>query len=161
MDRATQASGLPKPQEVRQAFLQELTPPQRTSLISWLAFTATFVVVRTITYSIKDGKGPLRDVSIGGVHIHHYLWGILDVATVAGISIRGTDSQRHHPILATAYGAGLALIVDEFALLLDLKDVYWAKQGRVSVDLGIAAIASGGSILVGLPILKRLRRNRR
>ena len=62
--------------------------------------------------------------------------------------------------MATAYGAGMALIVDEFALLLDLKDVYWAKQGRISVDIGIGAIATGWSVYVGRPILKRLRRNR-
>ena len=160
MDRVAQPSGLPRPAEVRQAFLQALTPSQRTALISWLAFTVTFAGVRTITYAIKDGKGRLHDVTIGGVHIHHYLWGILDVSTVAGIAIRGTDVRRHHPVLATVYGAGMALIVDEFALLLDLKDVYWAKQGRVSVDLGIGAIAMGGSIFLGLPILKQLRRNR-
>jgi hypothetical protein len=62
--------------------------------------------------------------------------------------------------VATAYGAGLALIVDEFALLLDLRDVYWTKQGRVSVDLAIGLIATTGSVLVGLPVLRRLRRNR-
>jgi hypothetical protein len=81
------------------------------------------------------------------------LWGILSVSSVAGISIRGTDPRTHHPVLPTAYGAGMALIVDEFALLLDLKDVYWAKQGRISVDLGIGAIATGGSVLVGRPSL--------
>jgi hypothetical protein len=160
MDRVTPASGVPTPSEVRQAYLEELPPAQRTSLVSWLAFTATFGIVRAITYSIRDGKGPLRDIKVGGVHIHHYLWGILSVSSVAGISIRGTDPRTHHPVLATAYGAGMALIVDEFALLLDLKDVYWAKQGRISVDLGIGAIATGGSVYVGRPILKRLRRNR-
>jgi len=50
------------------------------------------------------------------------------------------------------------LIIDEFALLLDLKDVYWARQGRVSVDLGIGAVAVGGTGFAALPVLRRLVR---
>jgi hypothetical protein len=55
----------------------------------------------------------------------------------------------------------MALIVDEFALLLDLRDVYWAKQGRWSVDLGIGIIALTGSALAAAPIARRLQRDRR
>jgi hypothetical protein len=156
------ASGVPRPSEVTQAFHEELRPGRQSALVSWLAFTATFATVRAITYSIKDGKGPLRNVTVGGVHIHHYMWGILLVSTAGGLALE--DDERkvgQHPVLATAYGAGLALIVDEFALLLDLKDVYWAKQGRYSVDLAVGMISSAGSFLVGKPILDRLRRNRR
>jgi hypothetical protein len=61
---------------------------------------------------------------------------------------------------AVTYGTGLALIVDEFALLLDLEDVYWAKQGRVSVDLGVGIAAAGGTTLSAVPILRRPARNR-
>ncbi len=60
--------------------------------------------------------------------------------------------------MALAYGAGLALIVDEFALLLDLKDVYWAKQGRISVDLGIGGSALAGTYFAALPLFRALRR---
>jgi hypothetical protein len=59
-----------------------------------------------------------------------------------------------------AYGSGLALIVDEFALLLDLKDVYWAKQGRLSLDLGVGMVALGGTALRLSPVVARLLRNR-
>jgi hypothetical protein len=59
------------------------------------------------------------------------------------------------------YGAGLALIVDEFALLLDLKDVYWAKEGRISVDVGIGGISLAGSYFAGLPVLREVARRRR
>jgi hypothetical protein len=145
----------------RQAFHEELPAARRTSLISWVTFTGTFAVVRAITYSIKDGKGPLRDITVGGVHLHHYLWGILALTVVGGIAIRGEDPELTHPVLATAYGSGLALIVDEFALLLDLKDVYWAKQGRVSVDLGILVISTGGSVFAAGPFLNRLRHDYR
>jgi hypothetical protein len=62
-------------------------------------------------------------------------------------------------LVGLTYGSGLALIVDEFALLLDLKDVYWAEQGRVSVDLGIGIVAFGGILLQATPILGRLARD--
>ena len=58
------------------------------------------------------------------------------------------------------YGTGMALIVDEFALLLDLKDVYWERQGRVSVDLGVGLVAAGGTTFSAIPLLRRLNRNR-
>jgi hypothetical protein len=63
--------------------------------------------------------------------------------------------------VATSYGAGLALIIDEFALLLDLRDVYWAKEGRISVDLGVGLVAAGGTVFSAIPVLRRLRRDRR
>lgn len=155
------ATTIPQPAEVKQAFHEDLHPGQQSALISWLAFTGTFGVVRAITYSIKDDKGPLHNLSAGGVHLHHYLWGILTVSGVGGVALRGDDRMRRHPLVATAYGAGLALIVDEFALLLDLKDVYWAKQSRVSVDVAIGIIAGTGSALAGWPVIRRLRANRR
>jgi hypothetical protein len=65
------------------------------------------------------------------------LIGIGLLTGVGAVAVRGDDRARRHPLVGLAYGAGLALIVDEFALLLDLKDVYWARQGRISVDLGI------------------------
>ena len=64
-------------------------------------------------------------------------------------------------MVAVSYGSGLALIIDEFALLLDLRDVYWARQGRISVDLGIGGIAVAGSYFASLPILRSVVRKRR
>jgi hypothetical protein len=155
------SSPIPIPSEVKQAFHEELHPGRQSALISWLAFTVTFIIVRIITHRIRAGGGRLRNVSVGGIHLHHYMWGILTVSTVGGVAIRGSDRVRRHPVTAVAYGAGLALIVDEFALLLDLQDVYWAKQGRDSVDLAVGLISTSGTVLVGLPVLRRLRSNRR
>lgn len=149
------------PDHVRTVFHKELHPGEQSALVGWLAFTGTFGVVRAITYSIRAGRGPLRNLSAGGVHLHHYLWGILSVSIVGGVALRGEDRLRRHPVVATAYGAGLALIVDEFALLLDLEDVYWAKQGRVSVDVAIGLMAGTGSVLAGWPVIRRLRSDRR
>ena len=147
--------------DLNTAFREELDATQRSALLSWLSFSTTFAAVRGITYSIRAGRGPFHNVSAGGEHLHHYMWGIGMLAGVGAIAVHGDDSTRRHPAVALSYGSGLALIVDEFALLLDLKDVYWAKQGRLSVDLGIGGIAATGSYFAGLPVLRRLRRERR
>jgi hypothetical protein len=152
---------LPSAAEVQTAYREELGPRERAALWSWLGFTATFAGVRAITYSIRDGKGPFRNLSVGGSHLHHYMWGIAMLTGVGAVAVRGEDATRHHPAVALTYGAGLALIVDEFALLLDLQDVYWAKQGRVSVDLGVGVVAVGGTTFSTVPILRRIARNRR
>jgi hypothetical protein len=138
-----------------------LDPCQRSALISWLAFTTTFATVRGITYSIRAGRGPFRNLSLGGEHVHHYLWGIGLLAGVGAIAVRGDESLRQHPVVAVSYGSGLALIIDEFALLLDLRDVYWARQGRISVDLGIGGVAVAGSYFASLPVLRSLKNRRR
>ena len=147
--------------DVRRVYHEELDAGQRAALLSWLAFTVTFGAVRGITYSIRAGRGPFGNLSVGGEHLHHYMWGIGLVSGVGGVAVHGEDEQRRHPVVAVSYGAGLALIVDEFALLLDLKDVYWAKQGRISVDLGVGASSLVGTYFAALPLLRALRRQSR
>jgi hypothetical protein len=149
---------VPRPEDVHRAFREELPPLRRAVLLSWLAFTITFGAVRAVTYSIRDDRGPFHDVSAGRIHLHHYLWGIGLLSAVGGIAVRGEDRTRRHPAVALSYGTGLALIVDEFALLLDLRDVYWLRQGRVSVDLGVGVVGLGGSALAAGPMLRRLGR---
>lgn len=149
------------PSAVHQAYREELGPGQRSALLSWLAFTGTFGGLRALTYSIRAGKGPFRNVSVGGEHLHHYIWGIGLLTGVGAVAVRGEERHRRHPAVALSYGTGLALIVDEFALLIDLKDVYWAKQGRISVDVGVGGIALAGSYFAALPVLRRLHRDRR
>ena len=147
--------------DFRGAFFEDLDARQRAALLSWVAFTVTFGTVRGITYSIKAGRGPFGNLSVGGEHLHHYMWGIGLLSGVGAVAVHGEDATRKHPAVAISYGAGLALIVDEFALLLDLKDVYWAKQGRISVDLGVGASSLAGTYFAGLPLLRALRRRSR
>ena len=146
---------------LRAAVHEELDPLQRSALYSWLAFTATFAALRGITWSIRAGRGPWGNLSVGGEHLHHYMWGIAMLTGVGAVAVNGDEKQRKHPAVAVSYGTGLALIVDEFALLLDLKDVYWAKQGRISIDVAIGAIATAGSYFAALPALRRVRGDRR
>ncbi len=146
---------------LRRVLRDDLDQGQRAALASWLSFTATFAAVRGITYSIRAGRGPFHNISAGGEHLHHYMWGIGMLAGVGAIAVHGEERQRRHPAVAMSYGSGLALIVDEFALLLDLRDVYWAKQGRLSVDVGIGGIAATGSYFALLPVVRAMRKRRR
>ncbi len=157
---AAMRGAVPAPAAVRAAYREELDPGQRGVLLSWLSFTTTFAAVRGITYSIRAGRGPFRNLSAGGEHLHHYMWGIGMLAGIGAVAVRGEDRHRRHPAVALVYGSGLALIVDEFALLLDLKDVYWAKQGRISIDLGVGGSAVAGTALAARPVLRRLARDR-
>ena len=76
---------------------------------------------------------------------------------VGAVGLRGSEERRRHPATATAYGSALALIVDEFALLLDLKNVYWSSDGRKSVDAAVTVIAAGATVIVGLPFWRHGR----
>ncbi len=151
---------MPPAREVLAAYYEELDRAQRGGLLSWLAFSGTFGAARALTHAIRSDRGPFRNVSMGGTHLHHYLWGITLLAGVGAVAIRGEDRSRNHPVVAVAYGAGLALIIDEFALLLDLQDVYWARQGRWSVDVGVGLISTVGSYFAGLPFWRRLAARR-
>lgn len=148
-------------QEVRTAYREELGPAERAALLSWLGFATTFSAARGITHCIKDGKGPFHDLSKGGVHLHHYLWGIAMLTGVGAVAVHGEDERRRHPSVALTYGVGLGLIVDEFALLLDLKDVYWQKQGRISVDVGTTTIGAAGVYFTAVPLARQFTRRRR
>ena len=86
------------------------------------------------------------------------MWGIGLLSGVGAIAVRGDGRHRRHPAVAVSYGSGLALIIDEFALLVDLRDVYWARQRRVSIDIGVGGIALTGCYFAALPALRRLRR---
>jgi hypothetical protein len=147
--------------EFRDAYYSELDAGEQSALIAWLAFAGAWGGVRGITHAIKAGKGPFRNMSVGGEHLHHYMWGIGMITGVGGVAVRGDEKLRRHPMTAVTYGIGLALIVDEFALLLDLQDVYWNKQGRISVDVAVGSIGAAGSAFAALPVLRKVARRLR
>lgn len=119
---------------------RHLDDRRRTALRLLLSFGVTFGLIRALTYAIHIRLGPFHDiVTGGGLHIHHYVWGIA-LVLVSGFLSLNLDQSRWHPRLAIPFGIGAALVVDEFALLLNLRDVYWAQQGRRSVDVGIGLI---------------------
>ena len=101
-----------------------------------VGFLITFGIVRGITAMIRAGVGPLQNVSAGGLHIHHLVWGILLLLLVGYVWLSefGVDSSWLASLTAIAFGVGAALTLDEFALWLNLQDVYWDRQGRESID---------------------------
>jgi hypothetical protein len=118
-----------------------------------LGFFVTALVVRGITYAIHYDIGPFHDVSMHGRHIHHMVWGILLLLTVGYTWLMevGTGSSDSWPIAGRVtsllYGVAAALILDEFALWLNLRDVYWQHEGRESYE---AMALFGGLLSVGL-----------
>src|SRR6201997_3110726 len=144
---------------LRHEWGERLQPGEQATVLAWLSFTLTFAGLRGLTHWIRAGHGPAGGgINLGGKHFHHYNLGIGMLATVAAVGLRGTERQRRHPAAAIAFGAANAMIVDELALLLDLEDVYWATEGRESVDAAIGIIAAGGTIVAGMPFWPHARR---
>ncbi|HEX3786068.1 MAG TPA: hypothetical protein VHX38_41000 [Pseudonocardiaceae bacterium] len=144
---------------LRDVYQAHLDRTQRSILVSWAAFTTTFGVTRAITYTLhREGAGGSGGIVIKGRHIHHYNFGIALLIAVGAVAVRGEDRLRLHPAVATAYGSGIALIVDELALLIDLKDVYWARDGRRSVDVAVGLIGLAGVFLAGQELWPAARR---
>jgi hypothetical protein len=115
-------------------------------LFSTGAFFVTFASVRAITHAIRAERGPFKNITPGGRHIHHMTFGIAGLLTVGYLWMleMGINEERlSSRLTAAAYGSGAALTLDEFALWLNLEDVYWAKQGRESID----AVVLFGSLL--------------
>lgn len=138
-------------------------PRQERLFISSLAFLGGFGAARAVTHAIQHRIGPFRNLSIGGRHLHHLVFGIGGLLGVGylwlilvGTQWRPTATSR---ATAAMYGLGSALTLDEFALWLNLQDVYWAKQGRQSVD----AVAVFGALLsIGIwggPFLRAVARD--
>jgi hypothetical protein len=116
-------------------------PRTETVLFNLLAgFLGSFAIVRISTWGIRDRWGPFRNVSIGGHHIHHFVPGIL-IAFASGTTALLTDSDDLEDRLALPMGVGMGLTFDEAALLLDLRDVYWTREGLLSVQLSLGATA--------------------
>ena len=123
-----------------------------------VAFLVTFAIVRGITHLIRAGIGPFHNVTSGGLHIHHLVWGILLLLVVGYVWLLevGVGSTWVASLTAIAFGVGAALTLDEFALWLNMQDVYWDRQGRESVD---AVIIFGGLLSAGIwgwPFLRAL-----
>jgi len=139
---------------VNSVFVQSIPDrPQRRLFLASVAFFLTFAGVRLVTYSNYHQIGPFHDFYLHGRHIHHLVWGILILLLVGyGWLVEAGSGDKQTSVfagrvLSLLYGAGAALTLDEFALWLNLEDVYWAREGRASVD---AVILFGSLLLMGI-----------
>ena len=115
-------------------------------LLSTGSFFLTFAAVRAITHAIRAERGPFRNITPGGRHIHHMTFGITGLLVVGYLwlmEIGVVEGRMASRATALAYGSGAALTLDEFALWLNLEDDYWTSQGRESID----AVVLFGSLL--------------
>ncbi|OZF33377.1 hypothetical protein CH296_11910 [Rhodococcus sp. 14-2496-1d] len=126
---------------------RQIDPARRGIVLAWLAFTVTFGGARLVTWLIHIDTSDVGDISAGGVHLHHYLWGILLLAAVAVFGLVDR-SPRTRSWMGAVLGVALALIVDETALLITLEDVYWHSEGWSSIALAITIIGVVGTGLV-------------
>jgi hypothetical protein len=117
-------------------------------------FVGSFAVVRLSTAGMRGGWWPLGNVRVGGRHIHHFVPGIL-TAFAAGAVALMTDDPKLEEKLAIPFGAGIGLTFDESALLLDLRDVYWTREGILSVQLSLGLSAILGGTIIALRMLRR------
>jgi hypothetical protein len=130
-------------------------PRGETVLFNILAgFVGAFALVRLSTAGIRGGWWPSRNVRLGGRHIHHFVPGIL-IAFGSGGAALVTGSERAERVLAVPFGAGIGITFDEAALLLDLRDVYWSREGLISVQLSLGTAALLGATLLTLRMLRR------
>ena len=129
-------------------------PGKETHFLILLSLVTTFGTVRVITHAIRNQAswwpgGNLETKS--GLHIHHMVPGILLLMVSGYLSLSLEPGTPWRELLAVAFGVGLGLTLDEFALWLNLEDVYWQQQGRESVDAVIVAASLLAVTLIGLP----------
>ena len=132
---------------------------RETALLNLLgSFSLTFAAARLSTYVIRrrSGRWPLADVIVGERHIHHFVPGIVLAFLAGGASVISRDEELD-PLLAVPFGMGVALTLDESALLLRLDDVYWSEEGIVSVQITLAALALLSAASLARQALRRGR----
>src|SRR5262249_8165389 len=112
------------------------------------AFLITFVLTRAYT-RIGRVRG-WGSASANGIHVHHMVVGIILVLVCGLIEISTRPTGLGRDAIAIFFGIGAAFTLDEFALWLYLRDVYWSEQGRRSVDAAVMGVLLAGLLLVGL-----------
>jgi hypothetical protein len=123
---------------------------REAQFLFFVAFLASFGFIRTSAHMIRAQVSWWPgNVSVGGTHVHHLVWGILLLLIFGWIGIAVAPDSPWREIAAVFFGIGAGLTLDEFALWLNLKDVYWSEKGRRSIDAVIVAAAICGIVLVG------------
>ena len=141
---------------VARAGYREVSTRENSIFNLLTSFAATFILVRSVTYALRRRPtvGPFRNLRVGRRHIHHFVPGIA-IAFGAGAAAILTRDERLEPWLAVPFGVGMGLTLDESALLLELEDVYWSREGLLSVQITLAVIAILGALALALRFLWR------
>lgn len=120
--------------------------------LALISFVATFLITRAITRAIRAGVGPVRNVTTGDLHIHHVVPGVVALLSGGVLLLSSARVGFWHAFGAVLFGIGAALVLDEFALILHLNDVYWKREGELSVDaITIAMAVMAAALIVAAP----------
>jgi hypothetical protein len=132
-------------------FQREIVDTGRLAgFLFFIALLGTFGFIRTSTYLIrKQVSWWPGNVAVGGTHVHHLVWGIFAMMIFGYLGIVYQPDSPWREIITVLFAIGMGLTLDEFALWLELKDVYWSKEGRKSVDAMIVAGCLVGALTVG------------
>jgi hypothetical protein len=123
---------------------------RQPEFLFFVAFLVTFGFIRTSAHLIRAQVSWWPgNVEVGGTHIHHLVWGILLLLIAGYVGAVIAPPSPWHEIAAILFGVGTGLTLDEFALWLNLEDVYWSQEGRRSIDAVIVAATMTGMVLVG------------
>ena len=119
-------------------------------LLFFVSFLASFGFIRTSAHMIRAQVSWWPgNVQVGGTHIHHLVWGILLILICGYIgAVEQPDAPWEH-VAIIGFGIGTGLTMDEFALWLNLRDVYWEKEGRRSIDAVIVVAILAGLAVTG------------
>jgi hypothetical protein len=131
------------------------TPHHETVLFNILeGFLGAFAFARLATWGIRQSWWPAGNIHVSGRHIHHFVPGIV-LTFGSGVAALTTRNERVESALAIPFGVGMGLTMDEAALLLDLRDVYWTRQGLLSVQVSLGVTATLAATILGLRMLRR------
>jgi len=117
-----------------------------------VGFVLSFAFIRMSTRLMRSPRVPWWPgsvVSESGVHVHHLVFGIVTMMLSGTVGFTVLGDSPYAEICAFVFGVGAGLTIDEFALWVYLEDVYWAEQGRVSIDATVIAAAAMGLIVLG------------
>jgi hypothetical protein len=139
--------------DIQRAYDTEIQiPGKETHFLILLAFVCSFGFIRTSAHMIRDQVSwwPGNVQTKGGTHVHHLVWGILLLLSMGYVGIAVAPDSPWREFVAVAFGIGMGLTLDEFALWLNLRDVYWSAKGRQSIDAVIVTTVLLTIALLGL-----------
>jgi hypothetical protein len=126
---------------------------QRAGFVLLASFLLSFLFIRTSARLMRSPKVPWWPGSVtteGGLHLHHLVWGIVLILLSGFIEFATSPASPWNEMLAAMFGVGAGFTLDEFALWIYLRDVYWAEEGRASFDAVVVAALIGGLVVLGV-----------
>ena len=142
--------------EVARVGYQDVSVRENATFLLLTSFVTIFISARAISFTLRRRAtlGPFRDLKVGRRHIHHFVPGIVLLILSGGTAIL-TRNEDLEPKLAVCFGAGLGMTLDESALLLQLEDVYWTREGLLGVQIALGTAATFAALALAHRFTRR------